>query len=455
MRAHADAIPFDDGVQPWPRILAESFPRAFTLMLRYSKPAPAEIRCRAMTGSSAVFVTLVFFLPCLSWAADRFSADMPDPKAAAMNAKRLADIPIRMKEYVDAHQTAGTVTIVARHGRVASFEAVGYQDVESHKPMRRDSLFRIASLTKPITCAGIMVLVDAGKISVIDPVEKFLPEYKGLKVNSCAGRSGYNCPGVAPSRPINIEDLMKHTSGLPADTDSLDSPSSPNSLAELASLGSKLSLLFEPGTAWHYSNVGYTALGRIIEIVSKQPYDQFLDQRIFAPLRMNDTAFFPPDEKLSRLATLYTLTESGLTRSSRQFPHPGPKLPMPAGGLISSAEDILHFNMMMRNKGLFDGHQVLSAAAVTLMTTSHTEDMKAGWVPGVGHGYGYEVVRNADGMFRYNSLGSYVKGGAFRTYEFVDPAKDLVGVFMMQLTNGGDTVDEINSFMAISAAAVE
>jgi CubicO group peptidase (beta-lactamase class C family) len=383
-------------------------------------------------------------------------ADEPDPKAAAMNAQGLSEITLRMQEYVDARQTAGTVTIVARHGRVASFEAVGYQDLESKKPMRKDSLFRIASLTKPITCAGIMVLVDAGKISVIDPVEKFLPEYRGLKINGCAGRSGYSCPNIVPSRPINIEDLMKHTSGLSADGDSSGQAEPPKTLAELALSGAKSLLLFEPGTAWNYSNVGYDVLGRIIEVVSKQPYDQFLEQHIFEPLGMKDTAFFPPDEKLSRLATLYTLTESGLMPSSRHFPAAGPKIPGPAGGLISSAEDILHFNMMMRNKGVFNGHRVLSAAAVTLMTTSHTGDMKAGWSPGVGHGYGYEVVRNADGMFRYNSVGSYVKGGAFRTYEFVDPEKDLVGVFMMQLTNGGDdTADEINSFMAISAAAVE
>jgi len=373
-----------------------------------------------------------------------------------MNAERLAAIPVRMKEYVDANQTAGTVTIVARHGKVASFEATGYQDLESKKPMRKNSLFRIASLTKPITCAGIMVLVDEGRISVIDPIEKFLPEYKGIKVNGCAGRSGYSCTGAAPARAMNIEDLMMHTSGLEA-TASARGGAEPTTLAERAALGAKTQLLFDPGTHWNYSNVGYDILGRIIEIVSKQSYDAFLEQRIFEPLGMKDTSFFPPDEKMDRLATLYTLTDSGLKRSPNQFgAHQGPKIPTPAGGIVSTAEDIFRFNMMMRNKGTLDGKRVLSSAAVALMTTSHTGDLNAGWVPGVGHGYGYEVVRNATGMFRYNSIGSYVKGGAFRTYEWVDPEKDLVGVLMMQLTNGGgDTADEINSFMAISAAAVE
>lgn len=373
-----------------------------------------------------------------------------------MSAQRLAAIPARMKEYVAAHQAAGTVTIVARHGTVASFEAVGYQDVESGKPMRKDTMFRIASLTKPITCAGIMVLVDEGRISVIDPVEKYLPEYKGIPLRGCAGRSGYGCTGVAPSRPIDIEDLMEHTSGLEDPNGTPAGSAEPATLADLAALCAKTQLLFEPGTHWNYSNVGYNILGRIIEIVSKQPYDVFLAQHLFEPLGMKDTYFFLPDEKRGRLATLYTLAADGLKPSSRQLgPQQGPRIPRPAGGIVSTAEDIFRFNMMMRNKGTLDGRRVLSAAAVTLMTTSHTGGMQAGWVPGVGHGYGYEVVRNAEGMYRYNSIGSYVKGGAFRTYEWVDPEKDLVGVFMMQLTNGGDTVDEINSFMAVSAAAIE
>ena len=373
-----------------------------------------------------------------------------------MNPQRLALIPVRMKEYVEAHKAAGMVTLVARHGKVASFDAIGYQNVESRKPMRKNTIFRIASLTKPVTCAGIMILVDEGKLSVIDPVEKYLPEYKGAKVNGCQGRSGYGCEGSLPSRPINIQDLMTHTSGLVGSLHMADA-TPPATLAQLASLGAKTQLLFEPGTHWSYSNVGYDILGRIIEVVSKQSYDAFLKQRIFEPLGMRDTDFFLPDEKRDRVATLYTLSDSGLKPASAQFgSQRGPKIPMPAGGLLSTAEGILRFNMMMRNKGTLDGRRVLSSAAVTLMTTSHTGNLPAGWVPGVGHGYGYEVVRNAQGMFRYNSIGSFVKGGAYRTYEWVDPEKDLVGVFMMQLTNGGgDTADEINSFVALSAAAIE
>lgn len=386
--------------------------------------------------------------------ASRLDVGKLDPEAAGMNAQRVAAIPVRMKEYVDAHKAAGIVTIVARHGAVAEFEAVGYQDLESQKPMTKDSMFRIASLTKPITCAGIMILVDEGRIAVIDPVEKYLPEYKGIKLNTCVGRSGYGCGGVEPERPINIEDLMTHTSGL---GNASAGGAELSTLADLAALGAKTELLFNPGTKWNYSNTGYNVLGRIIEVVSKQPYDEFLRERIFEPLGMKDSYFFVPDAKVRRIATLYTQTDTGLKRASSQWgTQHGPKIPMPAGGIVSTAEDIFRFNMMMRNKGELDGHRVLSSAAVTLMTTSHTGDMKAGWSPGVGHGYGYEVVRDAEGMFRYNSIGSFVKGGAYRTYEWVDPQKDLVGVFMMQITNGGgDTADEINSFMQMSAAAIE
>ncbi|HKD09156.1 MAG TPA: serine hydrolase domain-containing protein [Bryobacteraceae bacterium] len=390
------------------------------------------------------------------FAADRLDTNKVEPTSAAMDAQRLSATRTRMQEFVDSGQAAGMVTIVGRRGKVASFEAVGYQNVDSKTPMRKNSLFRIASLTKPITCAGVMALVDEGRLSVIDPVEKYLPEYNGIRVRNCEGRSAYGCDGISAVRPINIEDLMTHTSGLESASSSSGGPE-PTTLAEVAALGAKSQLLFQPGTRWNYSNTGYDILGRIIEVVSKQPYDAFLKQHIFDPLQMNDTSFFLPEDKLSRLATLYTLDNGRLVRSKNQLSaSQGRGIPRPAGGLVSTAEDVFRFNMMMRNQGVLDGRRVLSAAAVKLMTANHTGDLKAGWAPGVGHGYGYEVVRNAEGMFRYNSIGSFVKGGAFRTYEWVDPEKDLVGVFMMQLTNGGgDTAPEINVFMEMSAAAVE
>lgn len=371
-----------------------------------------------------------------------------------MSKQALANIPARMNEFVQSGKTAGVVTLIARHGYVASFEAVGYSDLASKAPMRKDAIFRIASLTKPVTCAAIMILVDEGRLSLIDPVEKYLPEYHGLKLNPCGSRAGHNCESVLPAHPINIEQLMTHTSGLPSSAPSPENGQEPRTLAALVSQGAKSELLFEPGTEWNYSNIGIDILGRLVELISGQSFDAFLQQRIFAPLGMADTFFALPDAKRSRVATLYTYEKEGLKPVPADWGS-GNKIPSPAGGLLSTASDMLRFNLMMRNGGTLGGHRVLSDAAVHLMTISHTNDLKAGWAPGVGHGYGYEVVNSVAGMYRYNSIGSFVKGGAYRTYEWVDPQKDLVGIIMMQRTNGGgDVADEINSVMQISAAAV-
>jgi len=385
-------------------------------------------------------------------AADHFADALVDPAAVDMNAGALAQIPARMKEFVAAGTIAGVVTALARHGKLVEFDAVGLRDIESNAPMQKDSLFRIASLTKPVTCAAIMLLVEEGRVSLIDPVEKYLPEYRGIKLNPCRAGAGAHCAPIAPHRPPNLEDVMTHTSGLASAS---DGSSPPKTLAELVSRGANSELIFEPGTSWNYSNLGIDILGRIVEIVSRQPFDQFLKDRIFSPLGMNDTAFVVPPEKRVRVATLYDFSNGKPKRIDAEWGTAG-SIPSPAGGLISSAGDMLRFNEMMRNKGTLDGKRVLSPAAVELMTISHTGDLAAGWVPGVGHGFGYEVVREVRGMFRYNSIGTFVKGGAYRTYEFVDPTRDLAGVIMMQRTNGGaDASDETNAFIAISTAAVE
>jgi CubicO group peptidase (beta-lactamase class C family) len=395
---------------------------------------------------------LLACISLLGFAAGRGSLDQPNPEAAGMNPGRLADIHQRMQEFVDRGKAAGIVTVLARHGQLASLDAVGYRDLESKTPMSTDTLFRIMSLTKPVTCIGIMTLVDEGRLSLIDPVEKYLPEFKGQKLNPCEDRAGYACGLVAPHRPVNIEDLMKHTSGMRAP----ESSDSPASLAELVTRAARMPLLFEPGTRWDYSNIGYDTLGRIIEVVTGKPYDQYLHDTIFEPLGMQDTFFYVPQGKRARVASVYTDVNGTLQKVDVREPQRGRDRPSPAGGLFSTAHDLLRLNEMMRNHGALDGKRVLSAAAVELMTTSLTGDLKAGWAPGMGHGLGWEVVRNPEGMYRYNSIGTFAKGGAYRTYEWVDPAKDLIGIILMQRTNGGgDVADEINAFMAMAAAAIE
>jgi CubicO group peptidase (beta-lactamase class C family) len=405
-------------------------------------------------------VILFFTLWSLGIPADNpFLTNKTDSALAGMDPARLAQIPIRMKEFVDAGKTAGIVTLVARHGHVASIDAVGYQDVERKTPMQTDSIFRIMSVTKPITCAGVMTLVDEGRLALLDPMEKFVPEFKGIKVNTCGTLVGYNCQPVPASRAPSVLDLMTHTSGLGesgAGRGGAGSP--PNSLAEQIAMGaSRATLLFQPGTAWNYSNFGIAVLGRIIEVASGKPYDQFMDERLFQPLGMKDTFYDVPADKASRVSTLYTYEDGKLKAFARPV-RPGAKIPSPDSGLLSTASDLARFNQMMLNKGVLNGKRVLSAAAIEAMTTSQTEDLKAGYAPGVGQGFGYEVVRQALGMYRYTSIGSFEKAGVYRTYIWVDPAKDLVGVILMQRNTGGasaDLADEVNIFMAMAAAAID
>jgi CubicO group peptidase (beta-lactamase class C family) len=391
---------------------------------------------------------------------NRFVPDKIDVNLAGMNPARLAQIPVRMQEFVDAGKTAGIVTLVARHGHVASLDAVGFQDIARKTPMRKDSIFRIMSVTKPITCAGVMALVDDGRLSLLDPVDKFVPEFKDVKVNPCGTLVGFNCQMVPPLRPMNVLDLMTHTSGLGESGAGRGGPMTPPSsrAEQVAAAASRATLLFQPGTAWNYSNFGIAILGRIIEVVSGKPYDQFMAEKIFQPMEMKDTFFDIPSDKANRVATVYTYENGKLNPLVRRA-RPGANIPSPDSGLLSTASDLARFNQMMLNKGVLNGKRILSAAAVEAMTTSQTENLKsAGYAPGVGQGFGYEVVRQALGMYRYTSIGSFEKAGVYRTYVWVDPAKDLVGIILMQRNTGGasaDLADEVNIFMAMAAAAIE
>jgi CubicO group peptidase (beta-lactamase class C family) len=409
----------------------------------------------------AALLEATLIASCLGIAADTaFNTGKTDATAAGMNGEMLARIPVRMKEFVDAGKTAGIVTLVARHGHVASLEAVGYQDLDRKTPMRTDSIFRIMSVTKPVTCAGVMVLVDEGRLSLLDPVERFVPEFKGVKVNPCGTRVGHNCELVDATRPMTVLDLMTHTSGLGerggGRGGAPEAP--PNSLRDqIASAASRATLLFQPGTAWNYSNFGIAVLGRIIEAVSDKPYDQFMNERLFQPLEMNDTFYEAPAEKAGRVCSVYSYVD-GKLRPLVRPQAAGARIPSPDSGLMSTAADLARFNQMVLNKGRLNGKRVLSAAAVEAMTTSQTGEIKAGYAAGVGQGYGYEVVREPLGMYRYTSIGSFEKAGVYRTYVWGDPAKDLIGIILMQRNTGGpaaDLADEVNIFMAMAAAAVE
>jgi CubicO group peptidase (beta-lactamase class C family) len=365
----------------------------------------------------------------------------------ATNQAQLDKIPIRMKAFVDAGTAAGFVTLVAVKGKVLQLSAVGYQDVESKAPMRTDTIFQVMSLTKAVTAASIMTLVDDGKIALIDPVEKYVPEFKGqlLKDNR------------KPTHPIQIAELLSHTSGMmsgfPADFKEAkyDRP-----LKDLVPAIGKMPLESQPGEVWRYSGAGMATLGRIIEIVSGQSYADYVATHIFEPLGMKDSFFFVSADKRARIASVYTDDHGKLRKAAVDLYRPGAIYPAPEGGLYTTAPDYFHFYQMLVNRGTLDGKRVLSPAAVELMTANHTGELKAGFAPGQGYGFGLCVVRSLEGMFRFNSIGTFSHGGSWRTYAFGDPKKELVGIVMYQRTNGGgDIADETNAFIEMVNAAIE
>lgn len=379
-----------------------------------------------------------------------------DPRAAGMDPDRLARISARMQEFVDQGTAAGFVTLVARHGQVASLEAVGYRDLETKRPMRTDSIQQIMSCTKPITVAGLMLLVDAGRVSLTDPVEKYLPEFKNASVNPCGpGGAGFHCASRPPKRLVRLVDLATHTSGIASGPpDSL--PRYTSSLAEVVAAGAREPMMSDPGERWSYNNLGIAALGRVIEVVSGQSYESFLQERLFDRLGMKDTSFFPPQGKMDRVAAVYSLDGDKLVRYERTPPRAEWKNPLPEGGLYSTASDLLQFYRMMLGHGVFEGQRILSGAAVETMTTVQTGDMRVGWAPGLGFGLGVAVVKDPVAALRYTSVGSYGHGGAYRTFTWADPEKDMISILLYQRSNGGgDMADEINAFLQLAAAAIE
>ena len=373
-----------------------------------------------------------------------------------MDPERLARIPARMQEFVDQGTAAGFVTLVARHGRLAALDAVGYQDLATKKPMRVDTIQQIMSCTKPITVAGLMLLVDEGRVALTDPVEKHLPEFADMRVNSCGpGGAGFHCTSGPPKRPVRLADLASHTSGLAAGP-AADFPRYTSSLAEVVAAGAREPMLSQPGERWSYNNLGIATIGRVIEVVSGKSFEQFMQERLLDPLGMRDTSFYPPAGKMDRVATVYTLEDGKLNSFERTPPRSEWKNPFPEGGLYSTAADLLRFYQMTLDGGVFEGGRLLSQAAVDTMTTVQTGDLPAGWGPGIGFGLGFAVVKDPVGALRYTSVGSYGHGGAYRTFTWADPDKDLVSIILFQRTNGGgDMADEISAFLQLAAAAVE
>lgn len=402
-----------------------------------------------------------------------FAQDLPTarPESLGLSSERLDRIGMAVQHGIDDKRIAGAVTLVVRHGRVAWFKAQGMMDREAGKPMSPDAMFRICSMTKPITSVAVMMLYEEGRFLLDDPVSKYLPEFKNAKVLvKPASGDPYSIPAT---KQITIRDLLRHTSGLTYQWNDVLGP-----MYEKAGVASGLlpydgtigdsvkhlaaiPLLFNPGDRFEYS-LGVDVLGRLVEVLSGKPLDEFFRTRIFEPVGMKDTYFFPPDSKLDRLAVAYTYyDDKGLNRFpdtpiregsfvySADYPSRGPKKLFSGGaGLVSSAMDYARFCQMMLDGGKVGNTRLLSRKTVELMT--HDQMGKIGPDEGFGLGFGVEGVKAP--LSELGSPGEYSWGGFFYTDFTVDPKEQMIVIFMAQLHPTGDlTLDREVNVLAYQA----
>jgi CubicO group peptidase (beta-lactamase class C family) len=360
----------------------------------------------------------------------------PASRAADFDEAKLALIRPGMQRFVDDHQIAGAVTVAGTAKGIARLEAIGQRRLDTGDAMPKDALFRIASMTKPITAVGILILADEGKLSVDDPVEKHLPEFRGQML--VAERKPDQLTLKKTPRPITLRDLLTHTSGVPGYPSGLDRYGKRyRTLAESTLALSQRPLEFAPGSRWSYSNTGINTLGSIIEVVSGMDYETFLAERVFKPLRMKDTTFRPSKEQLSRLAGMYGISKDGKLTPVPDAPISRPaerRHPSPAGGLYSTGADQAQFYRMMLNGGTLDGERILSEKSVKAMTRVQTGELKCGFTPGMSHGLGFAVVREPQGVTAMLSPGSFGHGGAFGTQSWADPKRGLFVILLIQRT---------------------
>jgi CubicO group peptidase (beta-lactamase class C family) len=367
----------------------------------------------------------------------------------------LDGIGAAMEQQIAKHEIAGAVTMVVAKDRVLHLEATGFADIASKRPMTPDTLFWIASMTKPVTGVALLMLQDEGKLSVTDPVAKYLPEFANLKT-----------PSGKPAN-LTITQLATHTSGLgeapPA------AAQQAKTLADLVPLWVAAPMQYEPGAQWKYTQSGINALSRIVEVVSGMTFDAFVQKRIFDPLGMKSTTFYPDGDRRARLVTAYAKNkDTGALEpvppradyGSRERP------PLGNGGLFSTAPDYAKFCRMLLNGGTLDGRRYLSAAAMRLLTTPQTGDLPTGFLQAETYGnrganYGWGITTSIlrtphDGVAAMLSPGTFGHGGAWGTQAWIDPVKGVAYIMMIQRSGlaNSDASDARQAFQQAAAAAL-
>jgi CubicO group peptidase (beta-lactamase class C family) len=388
-----------------------------------------------------------------------------------LSTERLKRISEAVDRHIKAGNVAGAVTLVARRGKIAHFEAQGVMDVDTKKPMAKDNLFRLASMSKPITGVAVMMLVEEGKVRLTDPVSRFIPEFANLNKVAmprpgaqsapgapAQGRQGGAAPApaydvVSANRQITVADLLKHGSGLvsgglgAADAARLAPRTPTDTLATYIPKLANVPLDFQPGTLWRYSGqAGFDVLCRIVEVASGQTYDKFLQERLLGPLNMPDTGFFAPANKAARVVTMSESTPNGLrtvARTDSTVYFSG------AGGMMSTAEDYLQFAQMMLNGGELNGRRYLSPQTMALMTSNHTGDMVNGQFGrpprGMGFGLSMQVVMDPVAADLRVSKGAYGWAGGTGVSFWVEPAEQLVSIYFVQGGTGGQLRGDVEN----------
>jgi CubicO group peptidase (beta-lactamase class C family) len=410
-----------------------------------------------------VFAALVLTLTLAAQARD-LSLPETKPEAAGFSSERLKKLDAGLQDVVDNKQLAGIATVVVRHGQVVHQMTHGLADIAANEPMQMDSIVRVYSMTKPITGTAMMMLYEEGKWKPSDPISKYIPEFKDLKVYSGIGADGqptFDAPKHAPT----MAELMSHTAGFTygafgnTPVDKLYQQASPlgaPSLQEFINRMAKLPLLYQPGEGWTYS-VGVDIQGYLVEKLSGKPFPEFLRERIFEPLGMKDTAFYVPKEKMSRLATIYSWSADTLT----PMPHDPnvnspPGMPSGGGGLYSTTADYLRFAQMLANKGELDGKRLLAPSTVKLMASNLVPDsVKEARKFGIGiyraqpgYGFGYDVAILEEPL-RLGSTagqGTFFWDGLAGTWFWIDPTNDVVFLSMIQIRGGPAGVPNLEEY---------
>ena len=344
----------------------------------------------------------------------------------AQNSERIAGA---MREMIKAKEVPGAVTLVATRERVTHLQAIGQSGPASNsRPLRKDSIFWIASMTKPITGTAILMLQEEGKLSVDDMVGKYIPALANLKT-----------PSGQPAN-LTLKHLMTHTSGLPEATDA--EAKAARTLADLIPAYVNKPMQFEPGSKWQYCQSGINTLGRIVEVVSGQPFEKFLAARLFKPLGMKDTTFYLRPSQVGRLVTPAkreqdgtTLTEAAISLLQGKLATSTDRYPAANGGLFSTAPDYARFARMILNQGTLDGRRYLKPESVKQMTTIQTGDLKTGFTPGNGWGLTWCVVREPQGVTAMLGAGTHGHGGAYGTQAWIDPVNGVALILMVQRSN--------------------